>query len=71
MCALPRQHLTPEEYLALERQAETKSEYFQGEVFAMAGASSAIHTDRGECGRPARPGTQAGMLARSTAAISG
>lgn len=31
--------LTPEEYLALERQAETKSEYLNGELFAMSGAS--------------------------------
>ena len=43
MCAIPRHYLTPEEYLALERQAETKSEYLRGEVFAMAGASYA-HT---------------------------
>jgi Uma2 family endonuclease len=32
-----RSLLTPEEYLAIERQAEFKSEYFQGEIFAMAG----------------------------------
>ncbi|MEK7730038.1 MAG: Uma2 family endonuclease, partial [candidate division KSB1 bacterium] len=31
--------LTPEEYVAQERKAEFKSEYFNGEVFAMAGAS--------------------------------
>jgi Uma2 family endonuclease len=43
MCALPKHYLTPEEYLALERQAETRSEYWRGEVFAMAGASFA-HT---------------------------
>ena len=30
---------TPEEYLALERKAERKSEYFAGEIFAMSGAS--------------------------------
>ncbi len=31
--------LTPQEYLELERAADFKSEYFAGEVFAMAGAS--------------------------------
>src|SRR5258708_40354842 len=31
--------LSPQEYLALERQAETRSEYFGGEMFAMSGAS--------------------------------
>ena len=32
-------YYTPEEYLTLERQAEYKSEYFNGEIFAMTGAS--------------------------------
>lgn len=32
-------YITPEEYLALERQAEYKSEYYDGEIFAMTGAS--------------------------------
>jgi Uma2 family endonuclease len=32
-------YYTPEEYLALERKAEYKSEYFDGEIFAMTGAS--------------------------------
>jgi Uma2 family endonuclease len=32
-------YISPEEYLAQERLAERKSEYFQGEVFAMSGAS--------------------------------
>ena len=31
--------LSPDEYLELERRAERKSEYFQGEMFAMSGAS--------------------------------
>ena len=31
--------LTPEEYLEIERRAERKSEYFEGEMFAMSGAS--------------------------------
>jgi Uma2 family endonuclease len=31
--------LTEAEYLRLERQAETKSEYFEGEIFAMAGGT--------------------------------
>jgi len=34
-----RSHITPTEYLRLERQAETKSEYWDGQVYAMAGAS--------------------------------
>ncbi len=32
-------YLAPEEYLAAEREAATRSEYFNGEVYAMAGAS--------------------------------
>lgn len=39
MSTQPKAYLTPEEYLAVERQAETKSEYFNGEVFGMVGAS--------------------------------
>lgn len=31
--------LTPEEYLVLERQADIKSEYLNGEMFAMSGGS--------------------------------
>ena len=40
MSAVPKLQFTPQEYLALERKAESKSEYYQGEIFAMAGASS-------------------------------
>jgi hypothetical protein len=44
ICTGPRrarrkQYLTPQEYLALERRAETKREYLRGEMFAMSGAS--------------------------------
>jgi Uma2 family endonuclease len=35
----PKSFLTPEEYLEHERQADHKSEYLHGEVFAMAGGS--------------------------------
>jgi Uma2 family endonuclease len=31
--------VSPKEYLAMERKAEAKSEYYMGEIFAMAGAS--------------------------------
>lgn len=34
-----REPLTSVEYLVLERESETKNEYFNGETFAMAGAS--------------------------------
>jgi Uma2 family endonuclease len=39
MSTLAKPLLSPEEYLALERAAERKSEYYQGEMFAMSGAS--------------------------------
>jgi len=32
-------YINPEEYLRLERQAEYRSEYLNGEIFAMTGAS--------------------------------
>lgn len=40
--ALPesRKHYTPEEYYALERVADYKSEYYEGEIFAMAGSTT-------------------------------
>ena len=41
MASHPKNRLTPQEYLALERKAEYKSEYFDGEVFATSGASRA------------------------------
>ena len=37
--AAVQSHLTPEEYLALERKATIKSEYLDGQMYAMSGAS--------------------------------
>jgi len=39
--ATPNHRLTAAEYLEIERHAETKSEFFGGEMFAMAGGSVA------------------------------
>ncbi len=39
MTSQPKTYLTPAEYLAIERQAAEKSEYFAGEMYAMVGAS--------------------------------
>ena len=39
MTAQPKLKLTEAEYLAIERNAEFKSEFFNGEMFAMAGAN--------------------------------
>lgn len=39
MASKPKTHITPEEYLELERKAEFKSEYFNGEILARTGAS--------------------------------
>src|SRR5260370_23194436 len=39
MSTAPKTFLTPEQYLEIERKAEFRSEYYQGEMFAMAGAT--------------------------------
>lgn len=44
MTALPKQRYTLEEYLELDSNSEEKYEYFDGEVFAMAGGS--LHHNR-------------------------
>jgi Uma2 family endonuclease len=39
MASQPQPHFTTAEYLSLEREAEYKSQYLDGEIFAMSGAS--------------------------------
>lgn len=39
MASDPRPRISAEDYLALERRSETKSEYLDGEIFVMTGAS--------------------------------
>lgn len=39
MSSLPEHRYTPEEYLTLEREAEYKSEYINGLIYAMSGGS--------------------------------
>jgi Uma2 family endonuclease len=39
MAALPKLYLTPEAYLAWERKQQARSEYWNGQVYAIAGAS--------------------------------
>ena len=39
MSTQPQTYLTPEEYLAVERKAEYKSEYVDGVMYAMSGAT--------------------------------
>ena len=62
--AQPVQRLTAKEYLALERAAEFKSEFYDGEVYAMAGGSpmhsligtnATIEIGNKLRGRPCRP----------------
>src|SRR5579859_2429079 len=40
MASQPHPRLTPEEYLEIERKAEWKSEFYNGRMFAMSGASA-------------------------------
>src|SRR5689334_1749451 len=47
MTPQPKRYYTPEEYLALERAADYKSEYVAGEIFAMTGASEDHNTIAG------------------------
>jgi Uma2 family endonuclease len=51
MSTPPRTLLTPAEYLEIERRAEYKSEYYRGEMFAMAGAREAHNLINGNAYR--------------------
>lgn len=51
MSAVPKTKLTEAEYLAKERKAEFKSEFYRGEMFAMSGASREHILIAGNCAR--------------------
>jgi Uma2 family endonuclease len=53
MTTVPKRNLTPDEYLAKERKAEFKSEYYDGEMFAMSGASREHNLIAGNVNREA------------------
>lgn len=49
MSTAPKPFITPEQYLHREKSAEFRSEYFRGEMFAMAGASANHNLIIGNC----------------------
>lgn len=51
-------HYTPEEYCALEARSETRCEYLDGEVFAMAAASASHNLIKGNLIAALRPGAR-------------
>lgn len=51
-------HYTPTEYFALEAQSDVRHEYFEGEVFAMAGASVAHNLIKNNLIAGLRPGVR-------------
>ena len=51
MSAVPKTKLTESEYLTKERRAEFRSEFYRGEMFAMAGASREHILIAGNCAR--------------------
>lgn len=50
MSAQPKRLITPEEYLAIERDVEAKHEFYRGEMFAMGGASREHNLITGNAG---------------------
>jgi Uma2 family endonuclease len=75
MSTQPKTLLSPEEYLAIERKAEYKSEYYDGVMYAMAGVQRAhnriawnLYNELGSCFR-SRPceGFTSDMRVRSVA----
>jgi Uma2 family endonuclease len=74
MSTQPQSRLSPEEYLALERRADHKSEFFQGEMFAMSRATyghSLISTNiGGELGSRLRGTECTGLIANMRVATS-
>jgi Uma2 family endonuclease len=55
---LQSRRYTPEEYFALEERSEARHEYFEGEVFAMAGASVTHNLIKGNFIAGLRPGVR-------------
>jgi hypothetical protein len=55
MARVPVSPFSEEEYLRLDRNAEIKSEFFNGQMFAMAGGSF-NHADCGGSGVPSPAG---------------
>jgi len=52
MTAVPKQRYTIEEYIELDKNSEERFEYFDGEVFAMAGASpNHVRISRNVCNK--------------------
>lgn len=51
MSTAEQHRITPQEYLQIERRAETKSEFYQGEMFATSGATREHNLITGNVGR--------------------
>jgi Uma2 family endonuclease len=60
MATQPRTFLTPQEYLEIERAAEFRSEYLNGEMFAMSGATTEHNTIINNIGRELHPQIKGG-----------